>query len=383
MTAALVLFFFSAAVVLYTYAAYPLLVAAAGILRPRTLRRDDDILPPVSLVVSAYNEEHVIDEKLRNCLALDYPRERLQIVVASESTDGTNDIVRCYEPEGVELRAYAERRGKSATIRRLMTHLRGEIVVFSDANGLYRGDAIRKLVRNFADSRVGAVIGHLQYRDPSDSVGGRGEAVYWRYDHWLRRHASRTLGIIPGITGGVFAIRRDLYFPLSDDRGDDYELCTGIAIRGHAVVFEPDAVAEERASETTPQQFRRKIRLVRWNTMSSLLLIRDALRFRRPFVAFQVVSHRLLRYTAPVWLVLALGASIALAPASRAFAVIAALQVAFYAVGAAGWAAETARISLPRICVIPSYFVMVNMAAMCALVAGVTRGQVSLWQKQR
>ena len=383
MTLALFIFVLSAAVVTYTYAAYPLIVAGLGALRPRSWRRDENALPRLTLVVSAYNEEAVIDEKLRNCLALEYPRELLQIIVASESTDATNVVVRRYENDGIELRAYAERLGKSATLGRAMKHIRGDVVVFTDANALYGRDALTKLARNFADPRVGAVIGHLQYRDPSDSVGGRGETIYWRYDHWLRRHASRTLGIIPGITGGVFAIRKNLYFPLSDDRGDDYELCTGIAIRGHAVVFEPDAVAEERASETTRQQFHRKIRLVRWNTMSSLLLIRDAFRFGRPWVAIQVISHRLLRYTVPVWLVLALAASLALAPTSQTFRALALLQIAFYFVGATGWAAETARISLPRVCLIPSYFVMVNMAAMCGLVAGITRGQASLWQKQR
>ena len=373
----------SIAVVAYTYAVYPALVAALGVLRPREWLKDDSHTPQLTLLVSAYNEQDVIEAKLQNCLALDYPRERLQILVASESTDGTNEIVARYAARGIELQAFHVRRGKSATIARVLPDARGDIIVFSDANAMYRWDALRKLVRNFADARVGAVIGHLQYRDPSSSAGGRGEAVYWRYDHWLRRHASRTLGIIPGITGSVFAIRKPLYFPLGEDRGDDYELCTGIAIRGHAVVFEPDAVVEERASETTPQQFRRKKRLVRWNTMSSLLLIRDALRFRRPFVAFQLLSHRLLRYTVPVWLLVVLSTSLALAPTSPGFALMAVLQVAFYALGAAGWAAESARISLLRVCVIPSYFVMVNTAAMFALVGSVTRGQVSLWQKQR
>lgn len=377
------LFIVSVGIVAYTYAAYPLFVAFLGTFRPMAWRRDESYVPRVTLLISAYNEEAVIDEKLRNSLALDYPREQLQIVVASESTDGTNRIVRGFADRGIQLREFAERRGKSATIGRVMPDVTTEIVVFSDANALYKPDALRKLTRNFADARVGAVIGHLQYRDPAATVGGRGETLYWQYDHWLRYHASRTMSIIPGITGGMFAIRRALYFPLQEERGDDYELCTGIATRGHAVVFEPDAVAEEQASETTRQQFRRKIRLVRWNTASSLMLIRDALRFRRPFVAFQVLSHRLLRYTVPIWLLCALVASLALAPSSAFFSAVAALQVAFYFVGAAGWAAEASHLTLPKICLIPSYFVMVNMAAMCALVAGLTRGQVTVWQKQR
>jgi len=382
MTAAIA-FTTSLAVVAYTYAVYPLLVAMLGVLRPWNWRRDESYVPALTLLVSAYNEEDVIQEKLENCLTLDYPQDRLQVLVASESTDGTNAIVERYASQGIELWAFGQRRGKSATIRRVWPKVWGEIVVFSDANAMYRPDALRKLARNFADRQVGSVIGHLQYREHSASAGGRGEAVYWSYDHWLRRHASRALGVIPGITGSVFAIRKPLYFPLADDRGDDYELCTGIAIRGHAVVFEPEAVVEERASETTRQQFRRKMRLVRWNVMSSLLLIRDALRHGRPFVAFQVLSHRVLRYTVPVWLLVTMWASFELASTSAVFGAVAALQVAFYGLGAAGWAAEMARISLPRICVVPSYFVMVNTAALCALVGSLARGQESLWQKQR
>lgn len=378
----LLLFLVAITAVVYTYGLYPATVALIGLIRPTSWRRDEAVLPAVTLIISAYNEEDVIADKLENSLALDYPRARLQMIVASESTDGTNAIAERFAP-AIELHTFSGRRGKSATLRRVMPRASGDIVVFSDANAAYRPETIRKLVRNFADHRVGAVIGDLRYREASSAVGGRGETVYWRYDHWLRRHASRAMSIIPGITGSVFAIRRELYVPLSEERGDDYELCTGIAIRGRAVVFDGEAIAEERAGETTRQQFRRKIRLVRWNTASSLLLIRDALRFGRPFIAWQVLSHRLLRYTVPLWLMLALVASIGLAGDSTLFTWIVGAQVGFYAVGALGWLAETARITLPRICLIPSYFVMVNTAAFCALVAGATRGQVTTWQKQR
>lgn len=377
------LFFFSIGVVLYTYAAYPLLVAALGFIRPWRWRVDDAYAPRLTLIVSAYNEDGVIDEKLRNCLALDYPRDRLEIIVASESCDGTNAAVEKYAREGVILRAFSERRGKSATLFRTVPDARGEIVVFSDANAMYRPDALRKLARNFADSSVGCVIGCLRYRDPSESVGGSGEAIYWRYDHWLRRHATRAKGLVPGITGSVFAIRKALYYPITEERGDDYELCTRIAIRRHAVVFEPEALAEEAASETTRQQFKRKVRLVRWNMLSSLLLIREAIQFRCWPVAAQVLSHRLLRYSVPIWLILALASSAWLAVDQTAYRVAFAAQVGFYALGAAGWLADVSRIRIPRLWLVPSYFVMVNAAAMLAVVAGVSRGQVSLWQKQR
>lgn len=377
---ALLLFIVSIGVVVYTYIVYPLIVAALGFLRPGFVRKGEGFLPPVTLIISAYNEQDVIEAKVKNSLALDYPN--LEITVASESTDATNEIASKYADHGIILRAFSGRRGKSATLFRVMPTVRGEIVVFSDANAMYRPDALRKIVRNFADPSVGCVIGQLKYRDPSESVGGQGEAVYWKYDEWHRRHAAKAKGLIPGINGGVFAIRRELYFPVNEQRGDDYELCTRIGIRGYAVVFEADAVAEETAAQSTRQQFRRKTRLVRWNIFSSIVLICEALLFRNLRVAWQVLSHRLLRYTVPVWLLLALAASAWLAPTSPVFRLILACQLGFYVIGLIGWSADAGRLKVSRLWLVPAYFVMVNSAAMVAILA-LSRGQMATWQKER
>lgn len=376
----LLLFIVSIGVVLYTYGIYPLIVAAIGFLRPGVVRKDEGFLPAVTLIISAYNEQDVIDAKLKNSLALDYPN--LDIIVGSESTDGTNEIASKYADQGIVVRQFSERRGKSATLFRIVPTLRSDIVVFSDANAMYRPDTLRKMVRNFADPSVGCVIGQLKYRDPSESVGGRGEAVYWKHDEWHRRHAAKATCLIPGINGSVFAIRRELYFPVDEQRGDDYELCTRIAIRGHAVVFEADAIAEEAGGQTTRQQFNRKTRLVRWNIFSSIVLIREALLFRNLRVAWQVLSHRLLRYTVPVWLLLALGASAWLASTMLVFRWLLACQLGFYAFGLVGWSADAGRIRLPKLWLLPAYFVMVNSAAMVGILE-LSRGQMATWQKQR
>ncbi|MBI3607878.1 MAG: glycosyltransferase family 2 protein [Nitrospirae bacterium] len=377
------LFVLSLGLIAYGYVVYPLVVAGMGLWSRRVYRKDDRFIPSVTLIISAYNEEQVIEEKLRNALALDYPRDQLEIIVASESSDGTNDIVRRYGARDVVLRAFSGRLGKSATLYRVVPSTRGDVLIFSDANSMYQPDAIRKLVRNFADPSVGAVIGQMRYGEHSRSVGAQGEGVYWSYDRWLRKHAARVQGLVPGINGALFGIRKSLYLPMTEERGDDYELCTRIAIHGHAVAFEPEAVAVEAASETTPQQFRRKMRLVRWNTMSSLLLLREALTARRWVVAFQLVSHRLLRYSVPVWLLVALGSSAVLAGRSTTFALLLAIQGAFYALSLAGLAADAAGVRLPRLCMIPSYFLMVNSAAFMGILSGISRGQVTTWQKVR
>lgn len=377
------LFLLSFGLLAYTYVLYPLVIAGYGALSRTSHCKDESHLPFVTLIISAYNEEKVIVEKLRNSMALDYPRERLQIIVASESTDRTHALTEPFTREGIELRAFSDRRGKSATLGRVIPEARGDILIFSDANALYRPDAIRKLVRNFADSAVGAVVGQLVYRDHAASVGARGEGVYWAYDRWLRRHVNRVPRLVPGINGSIFAIRRSLYLPFGEVRGDDYELCTRIAIRGYRVVSEPEAIAEERADETAAQQFKRKMRLVRWNTMSTLLLLREALGFRNWPIAFQLVSHRLLKYLAPVWLVLGFTSSAALAARFDSFAAIVFIQSAFYAIALVGWLADTAGMRLPRPLLVPSYFLLVNSAALAGLFSAIRYGQATTWQKAR
>ncbi len=378
-----ILFLVSFGLLAYTYVLYPLVIVGYGALSRTSHRMDEFHLPFVTLIISAYNEEKVIVEKLRNALALDYPRERLQIIVASESTDETHALAELFMREGIELRAFADRRGKSATLARVIPDTRGDFLVFSDANALYRTDAIRKLVRNFSDPSVGAVVGQLEYRDHAASVGAQGEGVYWAYDRWLRRHVNRVPGLVPGVNGSIFAIRKSLYLPFSEVRGDDYELCTRIAIRGYRVVSEPEAIAEERADESAAQQFKRKMRLVRWNTMSTLLLLREALSFRNWPIAFQLVSHRLLRYLAPVWLVLGFASSAALAAQFDSFATIVMLQGAFYAIALFGWLADTAGLRLPRPLLVPSYFLLVNSAALAGLFSAIRYGQATTWQKAR
>ena len=377
------LFIVSVGIIVYTYAVIPLLLAVFGsILRHPDAPPAID-LPTVTLIVSAYNEESVIREKITNCLAQDYPQDKLEIVIASESTDATNEIAGEFAARGVVLLAFTGRRGKSATLYRTLPSVKGEIVVFSDANAIYRPDAVRKLVRNFSDPGVGCVIGQLRYRDPSDSVGGQGESMYWSYEMWIRKHASNIEGIVPGVNGAIFAIRKELYRPIAEDRGDDFELCTRIVIDGYRAKFEPQAIAEEQASETTSQQFRRKVRLARWNIFSSIILFREAVGRLRWRVAFQLISHRLLRYFSSVWLATALLANIALSSRSDILMLLLWGQLVFYVLGMVGLIMEIIGCRAPKLCLAASYFLMVNLASGVAIFLSLSRGQATLWQKVR
>ncbi|HBF13195.1 MAG TPA: hypothetical protein DDW49_07400 [Deltaproteobacteria bacterium] len=368
----------------YTYFIYPFILVIWGLFSNPKYQRDDAFTPSLTLLISAYNEEKVIKDKLENSLALNYPKEKLEIIVASESTDTTNQIVQQYIDKGIILKAYSGRLGKSATLYRTLPETSGDIIVFSDANALYRPESLRKLARHFIDPSVGCVIGSLQYHSPNRSVGAKGEMLYWAYDLLLRKMANRIRGLIPGINGSIFALRKNLYLPIRQDRGDDFELCTRAGIHGHAVLLEPEAIAEEIASETDKQQFKRKVRLVRWNLTSSLLLLVEALKNKKWAIAFQLTSHRLLRYWIPIFLFLALASTAILASGSKSFTLLLLLQVIFYGMGLLSLMASFLKLRLPSFLLIPSYFLMVNSAAAIALFnSGLGRIQTSTWQKQR
>lgn len=368
----------------YTYFIYPVILVLWGLFSNQKRQQQDTFTPTITLLISAYNEENVIQDKLENSLQLNYPKDKLEIIVASESTDTTNQIVQKYAGQGIILKSYEGRLGKSATLYRTVPQAKGDIIIFSDANALYRPDAIGKLARHFIDQSVGCVIGSLRYHNPTRSVGAKGEMLYWAYDLLLRRMAGRIRGLIPGINGSIFALRKNLYMPIRQDRGDDFELCTRAGIHGYAVLSEPEAIAEEVASETDKQQFKRKVRLVRWNLTSSLLLLQEALKNRKWAIAFQLVSHRLLRYWVPVFLLIALASTAVLSTESKAFTLFLLLQICFYGVGLLSLLASRLKLHLPSFCLLPSYFLMVNSAAAVALFnSGLGRIQTSTWQKQR
>lgn len=370
----------STVVLVYIFIGYPAVLALLSSLFAKTVRKKD-ITPDVSLVISAYNEKDVIRAKLENTLVLDYPREKLEIIVASEATDGTNDIVRGYTDRGVVLYAYENREGKPATLYRTVPHARGEIIVFSDANALYRPDALRKLMRNFADPRVGCVSGRLTYVNPKESAIGDGESAYWEFEFFLKGMLSRLMRLSGGVNGSIFAIRKALYSPINKHRGDDYELSNRIQIAGHGVVLEREAVSYEEVSATSRQEFRRKVRLATWNLQSTLILMREALCRRRPLTVFILFSHRFLRYTTPVWLLTLFVSNMFFLKGLLGWVFL--LQVFFYLTALAGYGIEKQKRPVNKIFLIPLYFCMVNVAALMALLKNLSRNTEALWEKSR
>ena len=361
MTGMHILFWATAALIVYVYAGYPALLALIGACGGRKSVKAAPLEPPVTLVVSAYNEAGVIGEKMANSLALDYPAGKLEVLVVSDaSDDGTDDIVRSIADPRVQLLRMEARGGKTLGLNAAVLAARGEIVVFSDANAMYRPDAIRRMVSNFADPAVGAVIGESTY---SDATGGpdQDESLYWRYEVAIKRLES-AIGSVVGGDGAIYAIRRLLYVPMRADALSDFVNPLQIARSGYRCVYEPRAISVEKAAGDFDREFRRKVRIVNraWRAMMSL---KDLLNpFRHGFFTLEIVSHKVLRWLVPLFLLICLLANLALLREGGLYVFLLAGQVLFYALAAVGHAGRL-RGDLPRALALPYYFVMVNLAS--------------------
>jgi cellulose synthase/poly-beta-1,6-N-acetylglucosamine synthase-like glycosyltransferase len=297
------LFWAACGAIVYTFLGYPLLVAALARVAPRRWRRSSET-PSVSLVIAAYNEASWIEHKLENTYQLDYPHDRLQIIVAADgSDDGTDRIVRRTSDERVELLYEPTRLGKAAALNRAVERARGEIVVFSDANAIYEPDALQHLVASFADPAVAVVTGAKSVIG-GHTAFGRAEALYWRYEAWIRRNES-LVGSATGLNGEILAVRRDDWHPLAQDTiNDDFAIGLGAMSRGRRVIFEPGARASESSTARARDELVRRERMIagRWQAITALGQLMAPL---RPVLLWQVASHKAMRALLPVFLVLA------------------------------------------------------------------------------
>jgi cellulose synthase/poly-beta-1,6-N-acetylglucosamine synthase-like glycosyltransferase len=300
--------------VAYAYLAYPVLIWGLGRWFGRRVTWPSDPpaeLPTVSLLIAAYNEEAVIEDRLRNALELDYPRDKLEIVVASDgSTDSTAEIVRRYAERGVRLREYPARRGKAAVLNSAFGEVRGEVVILSDANTYTEPDAVRKLVRWFADPTLGVVCGRLILTDRD--TGRNADGLYWRYETFLKRSEGR-LGALLGANGAIYAIRRSAFTPIPDDTlVDDLVIPLLARLRtGCGIRYDCEAVAHEETAARLSCEFHRRSRIGAGG-FQSMGLLWKLLDPRQGWVAFTFCSHKILRWLGPFFLLAALATNLLL-----------------------------------------------------------------------
>jgi len=380
MSLAVIAFWACIATVLFVYAGYPLLAFAAGAARARPVRRSDTT-PGVTVLIAAFNEAASIEVTVRNKLEQDYPPGTLDVIVVSDaSSDGTDDIVRGLAeefPGRVALIRQEPRQGKTAGLNRAVGEARGEILVFSDANSVYRPGAMRRLVRNFADPEVGYVTGKMVYVHEDGSLVGDGCSLFMRYENFLRTHETR-IGSVVGVDGGIDAVRKDLYQPMRADQLPDFVLPLRVAERGFRVVFEDEALLEEDALKAPADEYRMRVRVA----LRALWALWDRRRVMNPLVtgvfAFQVVGHKLLRYLVFLPLAGALVLNLFLATQGWVYALALCVQLLFYLLALLGTALPAGG-PLARVCNPPQYFVLVNLAFAHALLRFLRGDKQATW----
>jgi cellulose synthase/poly-beta-1,6-N-acetylglucosamine synthase-like glycosyltransferase len=376
-----IFFLLSAAALFYTYAGYPLLLALISTLRPQRVRRGT-LEPTVTLIITAYNEERALPAKLENSLALDYPRELTEIIVASDcSSDRTDEIARDFSARGVLLYRQSERLGKTAAQNAAVEQAHGEIIIFSDATSHYQPDVIRTLMSNFADSKVGCVAGRLVYVDPADSRVGRGTRSYWSYETFLKKHESRA-GSLIGASGCLYAVRRSAYVPLYHEACSDFIIATKMVEQGLRAVYEPNAVCTEHTNRRSGAELKMRVRVIA-QTFADLWRHRSMLNpLRSGFYAVQLLSHKVMRYLVPFFLMAIFAGSGVLAPNSLFHRMVFVAQLGCYACALLAWLLERAGVH-NRLLALPQYFVLANVASLIAFYQFLRGERYAHWEPVR
>ena len=373
MVVAAVLFWISLAGLLWTQALYSLFAATVARLRPRPVRTGT-IAPAVTVIVAAHNEEAVIERRLENLLALDYPPELLEIVIASDgSTDGTGELVTAVAARARHPRVrllHCPRAGKVAAQNAAVRATTAEVIAFSDANARWEPDALRRLVANFADPDVAYVCGRLALERAD---GSNREGIYWRFELWQRASES-AMGSITAGNGGIYAVRRTDYIETASHIGHDLGLPYRMAQRGRRAVYDPDAVAWEKPARDSEDEFHRKIRMHAqiWRHVLS----GDLLRGGGPLYLVEIISHRVLRYASGILHILLFVCSIALAGDGLVYAVVLGAQIAGLLLALAG------RLRLPvPLAGLAYYYLLVILATLAGLVRYARAGVPVVWEK--
>ena len=368
------------ALVVYTYLIYPAVVwLLAKAQKPLTVPdRETGNLPLVSILIVAHNEESLIASRLDNLLAIDYPKERLQLVVASDgSTDRTNPIVREYSSRHIQLLDFPDRMGKPAVLDSTVHTLAGDIVVLSDANSMMDPQSVRKLVRWFADARVGVACGEIVLIDPP--TGRNVDSLYWRYETFLKRCEGK-LGALLGASGPLYAIRRTLFPPIPPGTiVDDFVIPLLARLRsGCRIVYDESAIAYEETPADITTEFQRRARIGAGG-FHSLPVLWPLLDPRKGWIAFTFFSHKLLRWLCPFFLVAVFVTNLILVD-TGIYGVCFALQMLLYGTAYAG-RFHSQRSPVGRAIRLATMFTAMNAALLVGFVRWTTGRQQSAWQR--
>ena len=367
--------------VVYVYVGYLVVVVALATVINRGIQKAA-IEPKVTVIISAFNEEREIEQTVTNKLRQDYPQDRLDVIVISDgSTDRTNEIVSALteRSEGrVRFFLQEPRQGKTQALNMAISHSEAEIVIFADANSIYDSGAVRSLVRNFADPSVGYITGRMIYTNPEKSGIGEGSGAYMSYENTLRGFETK-LGSIVGVDGGIDAVRRQLYVPMRAEQLPDFILPLNVVEQGKRVVYEPDATVYESALSSAGGEFRMRVRV----SLRALWGLRDKSNllnpFKYPLFAWQLLSHKVLRYLAFFPLIGLFVFNVLIRAEHDFYLWFLLLQFAAYAAAALGHMFSQSTGAKSKL-LAPYYFVILNAACVVAFWKFLQGEKMVLWK---
>ncbi len=370
------LFWFLVSLVVFIYFVYPIAIFLIAFFFKKKLKKEC-ITPSISFIVSVHNEEDVIGKKVKNTLALDYPEDKLEIIFALDGcTDKTKDILEEYANKGIKIFDKKEREGKVKTLNRAVSRIQSEIVVFSDANSIYREDSLKKLMRWFSDISVGCVCGRLKYVDSDTTSVGKGENLYWKYESFIKMQESK-LGKLLITNGSIQALRRTAYPYPDPDVADDFSIPILIQANGYRAIYEPEAVATEIATQSVKEEFAQKVRIVTQGFQGTVRLAHNVMKLGVLGV-FEFLFHKLLRWLAFLFLIgIFLATAILIKNPFYYYMLIA--QIVFYSFSFAGFLLRNK--CKVKIFYIPFYFCLVNFASAVALLNFFKGNQTRTWDK--
>ncbi|CAM4238453.1 Glycosyltransferase, catalytic subunit of cellulose synthase and poly-beta-1,6-N-acetylglucosamine synthase [Pedobacter westerhofensis] len=385
----IIIFWISIFLIVYTFVGYGfvlyILVRIKGIFKKPYIFKTEAALPSVTVLIAAYNEEDIIEDKIENTLQLNYPKDKVQaIFITDGSSDSTADKVRGFDD--ITLLHQDIRAGKMAAIKRAIPYIKGEITVFTDANTFLNKEALLELVKHYQNPKVGAVAGEKRILvEETADASSAGEGFYWKYESKLKKWDYELYSNV-GAAGELFSIRTNLYQPVeSDTIIDDHMIAMRIAENGFIIAYEPGAYAMETASADVKEELKRKIRIAAGGIQSIMRLKKAANPFNNPVFTFQYISHRVLRWTITpflLFLVFILNVIIALDTQNAFYQIFLVLQVLFYLLSLTGLYFESRNIRVKAL-FIPYYFCVMNYAVLAGIIRYYKKNQSAAWEKSK
>jgi poly-beta-1,6-N-acetyl-D-glucosamine synthase len=381
------IFLISLFLIIYCYFGYPFLIYFFARFFRKKINKSP-IEPTVSIVISAYNEEDCIADKINNLLSLDYPTAKMEIIIGSDgSTDKTNYILQSFTLPNLSFYAYSQRRGKMATINELVAKAKNDIVVFTDARQSFERNTIRELVANFNDQNIGCVSGELHFKSLTGAGGtAKGINLYWNYEKFLRRCESQFHSML-GATGAIYAIRRELFTPIPQSIVlDDMFVPLRIIEQGFRAVFDANAKAYDIVADNPKEEYRRKARTLYGNYQIFYYFLGLFNPLTSP-IAIQLFSHKFLRVVAPFLLILLFIKNVFIFNTSFIYQVFLTIQISFYLLALLGMLTKNRKYGsfkmVSKICYVPYVFCLLNFSALVGFLRFAKHKQTVTWEKAR